>query len=189
MVASTQFERVRHRFTVDQYRRMGEAGIFDEEDRVELLDGEIIETTPIGSRHAGHVNRLNTLLHEQIEREVVVSVQNPLQLGEFSEPEPDLAVLRERADSYAGRLPAARDALLVVEVAESSLDDDRNTKIPLYARHGVPVVWLLDLEKRRVEVYANPSQDGYLDHSVLEGDEAVTVESIELETTAETLFV
>lgn len=151
----------RHRFTASEYHRMAEAGILSEDDRVELIEGELVEMTPIGSRHAACVKRLNQLLSQQVGQHALVSVQDPIRLGERSEPEPDLAVLRPRADFYASAHPGAEDALLVVEVAEASLDYDRAVKLPLYARFGIPEVWLVDLTDEGVEVYRRPTPQGY----------------------------
>lgn len=157
---------------------MGEAGVFEEDDRVELLEGQIVEMTPIGSEHAGRVNRLNSLLHSKIGDEALISVRNPLQLGDFSEPEPDLAVLEPRPDSYTSRHPAAQDALLVIEVAETSAEDDRSPKVPLYADHSVPVVWLVDLSERTVEVYSNPADGEYGDVELASNDDILRPETI-----------
>ncbi|MBI4279266.1 MAG: Uma2 family endonuclease [Armatimonadetes bacterium] len=152
---------LRHRFTVDEYHRMADAGILTEDDRVELIQGEIVEMVPIGSRHAACVNRLAQSLAREAAGDTIVSVQNPVRLGEDSEPQPDVALLRPRPDFYAGGLPGPTDVLLVVEVAETSADSDREIKIPLYARAGVPEVWLVDLRAATVEVYRNPSPQGY----------------------------
>jgi Uma2 family endonuclease len=134
---------VRHRFTVEEYRRMGEAGIFLENDRVELIDGEVVEMTPIGWRHVFCVTRLTTLLSEfasgqaTLERRYVVSVQNPVALRRHEEPQPDLALVE---GPPSGRLPGPAEIALVVEVAETSLVHDRERKLPLYAEAGVPEV-------------------------------------------------
>jgi len=154
-------------FTVEEYHRMAEAGILGEDDRVELIEGEIVEMTPIGSRHAGAVNRLNRLFSERVGEHAVVSVQNPIRLGERSEPQPDLALLRFREDFYASSHPGPGDVLLVVEVAETSAEYDRRVKVPLYARFGIPEVWLVDLEGEAVEVYRDPSPEGYRKAEVL----------------------
>ena len=148
-------------FTVAEYHRMGEAGIFSEDDRVELIEGEIVEMTPIGSRHQASVDRLSELFFGQLAGQAVLRVQGPIRLGERSEPQPDLTVLRRRADFYAAAHPAPQDVLLVVEVAETSAMYDREVKVPLYARAGIPEVWLVDLAGARVEVYRHPSPQGY----------------------------
>jgi Uma2 family endonuclease len=151
----------RHRFTVEQYRRMAEAGIFSEDDRVELLEGEIVRMNPIGSPHAGCVKRLNSLFAQRLGLRVVIGVQDPLRLGDYSEPEPDLMLLRPRPDFYSESHPEPPDVLLIVEVAWSSLAEDRRVKVPLYARFGIPECWLVDVDARRLVVYREPSIDGY----------------------------
>jgi Uma2 family endonuclease len=141
---------------------MLEAGILSEDDRVELLDGEIVEMAAVGGRHIRTVNRLNSRLNVALSsqasgRELVVSVQNPLRLDDETEPEPDLALIKETS---GGEVPKAGDALLVVEVGESSLTWDRNVKLPRYARAGIPEVWLVDLASGLVEVYTGPDSSG-----------------------------
>ena len=152
---------IRHRFSVDEYHRMGEARVFPEDDRVELIDGEIVDMTPIGSRHAACVDRLNRLLDRRVGDRAIVRVQNPVRLGDLSEPEPDLSLLVSREDFYASAHPSAGDLLLVVEVSETSASVDRHLKAPLYARHGVPELWIVDLEAEEVQVHREPSADGY----------------------------
>lgn len=169
---------------------MAETGIFTEDDRVELIDGEIIEMAPIGSAHAARVRRLGRLFHESFEpSEAIVSVQNPVRLGQHSEPEPDLALLKPREDDYAAAHPEAGDLLLVVEVADTSLEDDRDRKIPLYARHQVPVVWLVDLRNERVEIYDQPSGGEYRRIQRPAGDESLDVPDLEgLTLTSDEIF-
>ncbi len=152
---------VRHRFTVDEYYRMGDAGVFGEGDRVELLGGEIIQMSPIGSLHAAAVNRLNRLFTAALGNRAVVSVQNPVRLGNLSEPEPDVAVLRPRPDFYAAAHPRPDDVWLIVEVADTTIGWDRRVKRPLYAAAGIPEVWIVDLGQRAVEVATGPRPDGY----------------------------
>ncbi len=141
-------------FTVGEYNRMGETGILTEDDRVELIEGEIVEMNAIGSVHAACVNRLNMLLSRQAGQEFIVSVQNPIIADDYSEPEPDIAVLRPRDDYYAHGHPKSADVLLVIEVADTSVEVDRKIKIPLYARAGIPVTVLVDLPKELVEVHS-----------------------------------
>jgi len=151
----------RRRFTVDEYHAMVRAGILAEDDRVELIDGELLQMSPIGRRHAGCVNRLTRLFVNRAGGLAVVSVQNPVRLSEQSEPQPDLALLRPRDDFYASGHPGPEDILLLVEVAETSADYDRQVKIPVYAKAGVREVWLVDLTGGVVEVYRDPGQEGY----------------------------
>jgi len=151
----------RRRFDVDEYHAMVRAGILMEGDRVELIDGEIVEMHSIGSRHLSCVMRLTRLLVTALVDQADVSIQSSLRLDRYSEPEPDVVVLRRRHDDYAQALPGPPDALLVIEVADSSLAYDRTVKLPLYARTGVPEVWIVDLDARAVEVHTRPSADGY----------------------------
>ena len=154
----------RHRLTVDEYHRMGEAGIFDENDRVELIDGELIDMTPIGSRHAYVVDLINRLFTKEASQDRLVRVQNPIQLGVYGEPEPDLAVVRNAA--YFDRHPQAADVLLIIEVSETSLDYDKLTKVPYYARHEIPEVWVIDLDGKRITVNQKPLSNGSMYETV-----------------------
>jgi Uma2 family endonuclease len=151
----------RHRFTVAEYERMGAAGIFGEDDRVELIAGEIIEMSPIGRRHVVAVDRLANRFGRRLGARVIVRVQSPVRLGEQDEPQPDVVLLRARDDFYASSDPTSADLLLVVEVAETSLRYDRRVKIPLYARHGVAEAWLLDVTRRTLTVFRDPAPTGY----------------------------
>ena len=153
----------RRRFTVDEYYRMAEAGILTEDDRVELLEGEVFQMSPIGSRHAACVGRLTHILPSRLGGRAIVWVQNPLRLDVYNEPQPDVALLRPRDDFYASSHPGPGDVLLVVEVVETTASYDRSLKVPLYARFGVPEVWLVDLNAETVEVYRGPSASGYQD--------------------------
>jgi Uma2 family endonuclease len=152
---------LRRSFTVEDYHRMAQAGILSEDDRVELIDGEILKMTPIGSRHATCVRRLNRLFSMAAGARVIVDVQNPIRLGEHSEPQPDLALLRPRPDFYGSSHPGPQDVLLVVEVAETSATYDREVKLPLYARAGIPEVWLIDLSEEGIEIHRHPLPRGY----------------------------
>jgi Uma2 family endonuclease len=151
----------RHRLTVADYYRMGEVGILAPDARVELIDGEIIDMAPIGTGHVSGVLQLDYTLKDAVKGKALVLVQAPVLLGDYSAPQPDLAVLRPRADYYRSSLPSAADVLLIVEVAQSSLRFDRDVKIPLYARHGIPEVWLVDLKAQRLVRYRNPQQRAY----------------------------
>ncbi len=157
---------LRRLFTVAEYHRMAEAGILSEDDRVELLEGEIVTMSPIGSRHAACVARLTALL-SGAGRRAILWVQNPIRLGEHSEPQPDVALLKSRPDFYASSHPGPEDVLLVVEVAETSAATDREVKVPPYACSGIPEVWLVDLAEDQVEVFREPSARGYQDLRVL----------------------
>ena len=166
------------RFTVEQYDRMIEAGVFPPEYRAELIEGEIIEMSPVGTRHAACVDALAELLRERLGRSVNIRVQNPIQLNDYSEPEPDVAVLKRREDFYRHAHPTPADALLLVEVSETTLDYDRKRKLPLYARAGVPEVWIVNLTDERIETYADPSGDVYQTTGIAGRGEQVQARSL-----------
>jgi Uma2 family endonuclease len=164
----------RKKFTVDEYEQMGRAGIFGEDDRVELIDGEIVEMTPIGSRHAGCVTRTASLFGRRVGDRAIVSVQNPIRLGSHDEPQPDVAVLKPSPDFYSRSHPGPQDVLLVIEVSDASTVYDRDTKVPLYARAGIPEAWRVDLQTDLIEVYRDPSPEGYRQmRTVLRGERLV----------------
>lgn len=154
-----------HRFRVEEYHRMASAGLFGEDDRVELLGGEIIDMAPIGSRHAAAVDRLNRLLVTRLGEAPIVRVQSPIRLDDMSEPRPDVTVLRPRPDFYSGDHPQPGAILLVVEVSDTSVAWDRRVKIPLYADAGVVEVWVVDLVEEAVEVFRSPGAGGYAEVS------------------------
>lgn len=158
----------RHRLTVEQYHRMAETGVLARDARVELIEGVIVDMAPIGSRHAAVVNKLNRALIAAVGARAIVSVQNPIRLGDRSEPQPDLALLRPREDFYADAPPTAADTLLVVEVSQATAAYDRQVKVPLYAQHGVPEVWIVDLDFSLVRFYRTPQGDRYVDISATE---------------------
>lgn len=164
----------RHRFTVDDYYKMAEAGILGEGDRVELIDGEIVDMTPIGRRHQACVDRLNDLMVSSLRGKAIVRVQGSLRLDEHSEPQPDLVLLRYRPDYYATADAGPADTLLVVEVAETSARYDRRVKVPLYARAGIPEVWLVDVDAGRVAIYREPGPQDYRRVVTVRGEERVS---------------
>ena len=168
----------RHLFTVDEFARMGEAGVFAEDDRVELIDGEIREMTPIGPTHAVVVNLLAELLITRLAGRAYVSIQNPVRLDRHTEPQPDLAVARRRLDAYASRHPEAGDLLLVIEVADSSLRYDRVEKVPRYGGAGIPETWLVDLAAEAVAVYTDPGRDGYAREQVRQRGDTIAATGV-----------
>lgn len=168
----------RRPLTVAEYHRMGEVGILAERDRVELIEGELVAMSPIGSRHAGTVNALTRLIVTAVGARAVVSVQNPIRLDDRTEPEPDIAVLKPRSDDYRQATPCPEDVLLVVEVADNSLDYDRSVKLPLFARHGIPELWIVNIVAAEVEVCRTPVGDRYTSVSRLGRDGVLTLESL-----------
>lgn len=153
--------RPRHRWTVEDFHKMVEAGLLTEDSRVELIDGEVVEMAPIGSEHAGKVSRLVHLFSSLAGNRAIVSPQNPIVLGDYSEPQPDIALLRWREDFYENAHPRPQDILLLIEVSDVTARYDRRIKVPMYARHGIPEVWLIDLQRRCVEVYRHPREGQY----------------------------
>jgi len=151
----------RRALTVADYYKMADVGILTDHDRVELIEGQIIDMAPIVSEHAGRVNKLNRLLQTAVGHRAIVSVQNPVRLSDVLEPEPDFAILKPRPDWYTEAHATAADVLLLIEVADSSLDYDRLVKARLYARHGVPEFWLVDIKARLITVHCNPVGDAY----------------------------
>lgn len=148
-------------FTIEMYHKLGELGVFDEDDRVELLEGQIVEMTPIGRVHGACVFRLNNLLARRTGPDVGVSMQNPVILDRRWEPQPDLALIRRPGGFGGAWLPTPQDVVLVIEVADSSLERDRDVKIPQYARTGIPEAWLVDLNGDTITRYRDPGPHGY----------------------------
>jgi Uma2 family endonuclease len=165
------------RLNVSQYHQMSEAGIFSENDKVELINGEIIEMSPIGRRHAACVDRINRLFSNILGIKVIVRVQNPIILNNLSEPEPDIALLQPRADFYESGHPQPQDIFLLIEVADSSLEYDRDVKIPLYASSGITEVWLVDIYEQVIIVYRYPSENGYSDIQKLSRGEKMSIQA------------
>ncbi len=164
----------RHRLTYNEYLLMGERGILAPDARVELIDGEIIDMAPINSPHSGTVIRLNQMLTRALRDFALVSVQNPLIVGQYSVPQPDIAVLRPREDFYTKTHPRPEDVLLVIEVADSSTTYDRNVKAPIYAQAGIGEYWLVDLEAKSVQVFRDPQQGTYKTVLAMQGPGTIT---------------
>jgi Uma2 family endonuclease len=165
----------RRLFNREEYHRMGEVGILKRSDHVELIHGEILRMSPMGPRHGAFVTNLSHLLIVALHGRAVVSVQMPVVLTEFTEPEPDLAMYRRRQTvPYKEREPHAEDALLVIEVAESSLAYDRSTKLRLYAEAGIPEYWIVDCLAETVEIHRVPDGGSYRDVRRVEGAASVS---------------
>lgn len=163
----------RHRYSVQDYYRMAETGILPPQARVELIEGEIVDMTPIGSRHSGYTDRLSQLLFKSVESHAIVRVQSPIHLGTFTEPQPDITLLRAREDFYSSAHPTSADILLVIEISDSSLDYDRGVKLPLYAQHGIPECWLVNLNDRVISRHFEPGPAGYQRAEVIQGNTAL----------------
>ncbi len=174
---STSFELgyKKHLTHIDEWRKMADAGVFSSDSRIELINGEILEMSPIGSQHSGCINRLNHLLSRTISDQAIISIQNPLDLGDFSQPQPDLMLLKPSADYYASQHPKADDVLLLIEVADSSLPFDQNQKLQLYALHGVSEYWLINLTKPCLEIYRKPGDGVYQEKMTLFSSDRISL--------------
>lgn len=157
----------RRLWSAEEYHQMAEAGILNDDDRLELIEGEIIRMSPVGVKHLGCVNQFSNLLSHYLFGRAVISIQNPIRLNDLSEPEPDVVVLSFREDGYTARMPTAEDVLLLIEVSDSTLAYDRVVKRPLYARSGIPEYWLANLIDNSIEVYRKPEGDRYTESFVV----------------------
>jgi Uma2 family endonuclease len=151
------------RFNVEEYYRMGEAGIFAPDERVELIEGAIIQMSPIGSRHAAAVTRTGRWFDRRVGDRATMRTQNPVRLSPHSEPEPDVALVRPRADDYATAHPEPADVFLIIEVADTTVAYDQDTKLPLYAAAGIPEVWIANLRRDQITAHRNPVNGAYQD--------------------------
>ncbi len=165
----------RHKLDVDEYYRMAEAGILGEDDRVELINGEIIDMAPIGESHAATVGRLTRVLVMAFTDQAIVWPQNPVRIDRLNEPQPDFAVLRPRTDFYEAGKPGPADILLLIEVSDSSLAYDSTVKLPLYAKSVIGEVWIVDLKRRVVDVYWQPGDESYANSATYRPGEAITL--------------
>jgi Uma2 family endonuclease len=168
----------RHRITVDEYHRMAESGSFAPDARVELIDGEIIDMPPIGSAHAGTVDQLGALLHRAVGDRAIVRCQSPIQIGDYSEPQPDLALLASRKSFYKDGHPTEHETLLVIEVSDSTLDDDLQRKMTLYSRQGINEYWVVDIVNHRLHVFRNPVASRYEQTSSIDRPGAMEITAL-----------
>ena len=174
----TTVELKRRRFTIEEYHRMGEVGIFHDDDRVELIEGEIIEMSPIGRLHAATVDRIANVFIRRLGERSIVRVQNPVVFTDLvSEPQPDVTLLVPRVDFYASGHPGASDIVLVVEVMDSTVAYDRGVKLRLYARAGVAEVWLANVNTHRIEGHRRPGPEGYGESRVFQQDEVLSIQA------------
>ena len=162
------------KFTVAEYYRMAEVGILHPDERVELIEGEIIVMPPIGPEHANNVDEFNEILAQYVRGRFRIRIQNPVRLDDYSEPEPDVALVRRRPEGYGAAHPTSADVLLVIEVAHTSLEYDRNIKAHIYGRSGVPETWVRNLPEDCIERFTEPGPDGYARHTVHRRGEVLT---------------
>jgi Uma2 family endonuclease len=168
-------EVTRKLFTTDEYYRMAEVGILTPDDRVELIEGEIIRMSPIGTRHAACVNRGAELFMLKFHGKATVTVQNPAHLNQYNEPQPDILLLKHREDYYASKHPSPEDTLLLLEVSDTTLGFDLNVKIPIYGATGIPEVWIADLRKNIIRAFRNPEAGQYETVMTFSADDALSV--------------
>ncbi len=170
------FQLERKRFTVAEFRAMVETGILQEGSPYELLNGEIVHMASIGSKHAAKVSRINAHLSKTIAEAHIVAVQNPIELGTYSQPEPDIALLRWQDDFYESGHPEAKDIYLLIEVSDTTLEYDRTTKLPIYAESGVSEFWIVNIPDHQIEVYRNPSGKIYQSIQTFTQGQTLTIE-------------
>ena len=167
---------LKRQFNVKEYNQMPQVGILEPDERVELIRGEIIKMSPIGRHHAACVNRLNQLFSQKLGNRVLVSVQNPVELDDYSEPQPDIALLEPQPDFYESRHPKPADIFLIVEVGDSTIKYDREIKIPLYAENDIIEVWLADINEQSLEVYRQPTANGYRQVQKLQRGQSLSIQ-------------
>ena len=168
----------RHRITVDEYHRMAEVGVLAPDARVELIEGVIVEMAPISPRHAGAVRQLTRLLQDAVGSRASVSCRLPVELSEYSEPQPDFSLLIPRDDFYDTQHPSVKDALLLIEVSDSTARPDLRTKAALYARHGVAELWVIDVTSARINVFRQPTDAAYRETFSTNAAESMTIEAL-----------
>lgn len=179
MNAMTESGVTKHRLTVDDYYRMAEVGVLAPDARVELIDGEIVDMPPIGTPHSGTAIWLNRRFVSAVGDEAMVACQSTsLILGRYSAPQPDLMLLRPRADCYRRANPTAQDVLLLVEVSESTLPYDRTIKAPLYSRHGIPEMWIVNLRDRELLRMRQPRLNDYAEIETLKAPGLVSISTL-----------
>ena len=168
----------RKRFTVSNFQTMIDVGILEEGSPYELLNGEIIEMAAIGRKHAAIVDRMSTFLNRMMIDAIIVRVQNPIELGAFSQPEPDVAILRWKNDFYESGHPEAPDIHLLIEVSDTTLEKDRTVKLPLYATAGIVEVWIVNLQDSHIEVYRSPIAATYSSVQTFVSGQTLTIEAL-----------
>ncbi len=175
-------------FNREEYHLMGEMGILKEK-HIELINGEIVNMSPIGSKHSSHVKKITALLYRYLINKAIVSVQDPIVISKYSEPEPDLAILKPRKDFYSEIHPTASDVILIIEVAQSSLDYDREVKLSLYASAAIPEVWIVNLQDYVLEIYSQPKENAYSKKVVKKPGDEVHINPLDISFNTSDLFI
>lgn len=164
--------------STEEYHKMGETGLLQPDENVELINGEILNICPIGSKHFAIVNKLNALFVKAFSDQFIVSVQNPVRIDQWNEPEPDLVLLKYKEAEYYQGIPYSEDVVAMIEVSHSTYDFDKNVKLPIYASSGIPVLWIVNVSEKRIEEYTTPKGDVFTARKLyMRGDE-ITLENI-----------
>jgi Uma2 family endonuclease len=169
----------RRKFRVDEYQKMVQLGILPEESGWEIIAGEIIKKIPIGSKHAGTVKRISEVIRDVIGKAAIISVQDPIHLDDYNEPEPDIALLRRRGDFYTESHPIPMEILVLIEVSDSTVKYDRETKKTLYAEHEIGEFWLVDLTNKTIEIHTQPRRGIYHNIQIFAQDEELESNAVE----------
>ena len=177
-----------HLFTVEQYYKMAEVGILRPSDRVELINGEIIQISPIKSTHASIVDTLAENLIGDLRGKAIIRVQNPLSIDNHSEPEPDLLVAKLQKNKYRSRHPQPKDVLLLIEVSDSTLEKDRKMKLELYAKAKIAEYWIVNIPEKQIEIYRKPSGKKYKEKSIFRKKEIAKCSTIDFKINVKELF-
>ncbi len=171
-----------------EYYKMAEVGILKPEDKVELINGEVIKISPIGSKHPAYIDLLDELFKDLLGKKVQVRVQSSVSLSNYSEPEPDLMILKRRADFYYNRIPTSKDVYLIIEVSDSTLEKDRQIKAPLYAKAGIEEYWILNIQEEQLECFTKPKKDKYQKEKIIKGNQVAFFEAFDLVINATSIF-
>lgn len=171
-----------------EYYKMAEVGILKPEDDIELINGEIIKMSPIGSKHPAYIDLLDELLKDLLGKKVQVRVQSSVRLDDYSEPEPDLMILKRRKDFYINRIPTPKDVYLIIEVANSTLEKDRKIKAPLFAKAGIPEYWILNIPDKQLECYSSPKSGKYQKETIIKDDQTAVFNAFNLMIKATSIF-
>ena len=175
-------------YTIDDYHKMIKVGIIQSNDRVELINGKILKMSPVSSNHGGHVKCINKFLNKILEN-VIIGVQDPIIVNNYSQPEPDITILKPRKDFYTISHPKPDDVLLLIEVSLSTLDFDKTTKLQLYASAGIQEYWIININEATVEIYRNPSGKKYKSNEIAEDEDEITIIALNQKIKASDLLV
>lgn len=169
----------RKKFTTEEYHMLGDAGVIKPDERVELINGEIIEMSPVNAPHIACVNRLNMLFASKLSGQAIVSIQNPVVLDNYNEPQPDLVLFRHQDDFYAENKATSKDVILVIEVADTTLGYDRNVKSDLYAEAGISEFWIVNIQKNEIEKYTQPEDGRFQRLVTMKKEDTIHVEALD----------